>query len=151
MPAIFAFAFRQDGFGMVLSQALGSGLSVVRTERTGGPDLAGLPGLARLIRVVPTGDALALRRALTQALGNAMEKIGVASITEAEWQVLSWGPYALRDPLFMSDLVKFTNLIIKTVGLWRRLVAIQTRGRGYKASDGDGIFIAFAFLIAWTW
>jgi hypothetical protein len=77
MPAIFALAFRQDGFGTVLSQALGSGLSVVRTKRTGGPDLAGLPGLARLIWVVPTGDALALRSALTQALGNAMEKIGV--------------------------------------------------------------------------
>jgi ubiquinone/menaquinone biosynthesis C-methylase UbiE len=42
-----------------------------------------------------------------------------------------------------SKLVKFAKLIIKTIGLWRPLVAIQTGGKGYKESEGDGIFYSF--------
>jgi len=103
---VFALASRQDGFGMVLSQALATGLLVVCTERTGGPDLARLPGLSRFIRVVQSGDALALRRALTQALDDAIGKGRVAPITEAERQALSWRAYALRDLQFMSKILQ---------------------------------------------
>jgi starch synthase len=103
---VFALASRQDGFGMVLSQALASGLPVVCTDRTGGPDLARLPGLARLIRVVPAGDPHALRCALAQALDDATGKTKVAPITEAEREVLSWKAYALRDLQFIGRMFK---------------------------------------------
>ena len=59
-------ASRQEGFGVVLCQALASGLPLVCTDRTGGSDLAEMPGLARLIHVVPAGDPDALRRALAR-------------------------------------------------------------------------------------
>jgi glycosyltransferase involved in cell wall biosynthesis len=106
---VFALASREDGFGMVLSQALASGLSVVCTEFTGGPDLARVPGLARLIRVVPAGDPLALRCALTQALDDVTGKLGVAPITEAEREALSWRAYGLRDLQFISRLLQSSH------------------------------------------
>lgn len=102
---VFVLPSREDGFGVVLSQALSSGLSVVCTDRTGGPDLARLPGLSRLIRIVPAGDPDALRVALVQALGDAMGKTCVAAITEAERQTLDWSHCALREAQFMKDSV----------------------------------------------
>ena len=96
MAPVFVLASRQDGFGMVLLQALASGLLVVCTDRTGGADLARLPELARLIRIVPTGDPEALRVALTQALEQARDNGAKPMITEAERQSLSWREYALR-------------------------------------------------------
>jgi starch synthase len=93
---VFVLASREDGFGVVLCQALASGLPLVCTDRTGGSDLARLPGLGRLIRVVPTGDPDALRRALGQALDDATGKTAVAPITGAERENLTWRAYAMR-------------------------------------------------------
>jgi glycosyltransferase involved in cell wall biosynthesis len=103
---VFALASRQDGFGVVILQALASGLPIVCTERTGGVDLLHVPGLARLIRVVPPDDAPALRRALAQALEDATGETGVAPITKAEREALSWGRYALRDLHFMNEMLQ---------------------------------------------
>ncbi len=100
---VCVLASREDGFGVVLSQALSSGLHVVCTDRTGGPDLAQLPGLSRLIRTVAADDAAALRCALTQALDAATGKTYVAPITDAERQMLGWNCYARRDLEFMED------------------------------------------------
>jgi glycosyltransferase involved in cell wall biosynthesis len=93
---VFVLASRQDGLAMVLLQALASGLLVVCTDRTGGSDLARLPGFARLIRIVPTGDVGALHVALMQALEQTRDNRARPMITEAERQSLSWREYALR-------------------------------------------------------
>jgi starch synthase len=98
---VFVLPSREDGFGVVLSQALSSGLPIVCTDRTGGPDLAALPGLARLVRTVPVGDAQALRTALAHALDDATGKTGVEPITKAERELLGWRRYAERDLRFM--------------------------------------------------
>jgi glycosyltransferase involved in cell wall biosynthesis len=63
---IFVLASRQEGFGVVLSQALASGLPVICTDRTGGPDLAHTAALAARITVVPAGDLDALTRAIAE-------------------------------------------------------------------------------------
>jgi glycosyltransferase involved in cell wall biosynthesis len=64
---VFVLASRQDGFGMVLSQALASGLPVICTDdRTGGPDLAHSAALAARITVVPGGDLDALTHAIAE-------------------------------------------------------------------------------------
>jgi starch synthase len=102
----FALASREDGFGLVILQALASGLPVVCTERTGGAELLRVPGLARLIRVVPTDEPLALRRALAQALKDATGETGLAPITEAEREALSWRGYALRDLHLMKEMLQ---------------------------------------------
>ena len=92
---------REDGFGVVLSQALASGLTVVCTDKTGGPDLAALPGLGRLIHIVPSDDYEALARAISQALKNALGANAVAPISDDERQMLGWSCYAQRDLDFM--------------------------------------------------
>jgi alpha-maltose-1-phosphate synthase len=72
----FVLASRQDGFGMVLSQALASGLPVICTDRTGGADLAHTPALAARITIVSHGSVDALASAMAEKL--------------------SWGRYAQR-------------------------------------------------------
>ena len=109
---VFALASRQDGFGLVLLQALASGLLVVCTDRTGGPDLARLSGLIRLVRVVPSDDVKALRCALKKALSDAIGKM--MTITEAEREALSWRAYALRDLQFISGILKSPSSIAAT-------------------------------------
>ena len=94
---------REDGFGVVLSQALASGLKVVCTDQTGGPDLARLPGLARLIHIVPSDDVPALSAALEIALADAMGQ-RVEAITESERRMLGWRSYAERDLHFMRQV-----------------------------------------------
>jgi starch synthase len=101
---VFVLASREDGFGVVLCQALASGLPVVCTDRTGGPDLARLPGFGPLIRVVPAGDSDALRRALVEALDDATGKR--VEITHAERQALGWRRYALEHLELVNELVK---------------------------------------------
>jgi glycosyltransferase involved in cell wall biosynthesis len=103
---VFVLASHEDGFGYVLCQALASGLTLVCTDRTGGFDLAGLPGLARLIRVVPAGDPEALRRALAEALDDTTGKRSVAPITETERQALSWRRYASQHLELISDMLR---------------------------------------------
>jgi glycosyltransferase involved in cell wall biosynthesis len=100
----FVLASRQDGLAVVLCQALASGLPLVCTDRTGGSDLTTLPGLERLIRVVPAGDPDALRRAIAQALDDATGKTGVAPITSAERETLSWSAYAMRHLELMLEI-----------------------------------------------
>ena len=103
---VFALPSREDGFGLVLSQALASGLRIVCTNRTGGPDLVGLHSVARLIRIVPPEDVDALRRALTEALDDATGKTGVPPITEAERQVLSWKAHAQQHLQIIRDMLQ---------------------------------------------
>jgi alpha-maltose-1-phosphate synthase len=103
MAHVFVLPSREDGFGVVLSQALSCGLQVVCTDRTGGPDLAKLPGLARFIHVVSPDDSEALRQAILDALDAVAVGTGVAGITEVERETLGWRHYAARDLAFMRE------------------------------------------------
>src|SRR5439155_14232260 len=75
---VFVLASREEGLALVQCQALASGLPLVCTDRAGGSDLAALPGMARLIHVVPASDPKALRRVLTQALDDSTGNTGGA-------------------------------------------------------------------------
>jgi alpha-maltose-1-phosphate synthase len=103
---VFTLPSREDGFGVVLSQALACGLQVVCTDRTGGPDLAKLPGLSRLVHIVPADDPLALSNALEHALDAAVGNTDVAPITEMERRMLGWRSYAERDLRFMNEVLR---------------------------------------------
>jgi len=62
---VFAIASREEGLALVQLQALASGLPLVCTNRTGGADLSLPPGLASRIRVVSSGDANLLAKAIS--------------------------------------------------------------------------------------
>lgn len=89
-------ASREDGFGMVIPQALASGLPVICTDRTGGSDLASTPALAERITVVPSDDAVALATAI-QSLRDRLSKGGqLPPLTQKDREQLSWTSYARR-------------------------------------------------------
>ncbi|MGE0258496.1 MAG: glycosyltransferase family 4 protein [Alphaproteobacteria bacterium] len=93
---LFVLASRQDGFGMVLSQALASGLPIVCTDRTGGIDLARMPGFASRITVVSAGDAHALAEAIRGWRDRLRGGGQPPALGDDERQRLSWAAYARR-------------------------------------------------------
>ena len=92
---VFVLASRQEGFGVVLLQALASGLPVVCTTRTGGVDLALSPELAGRISLVPPDDAEALAEALARALEDGPGRNRIP-LPEADRNLLSWTAYGAR-------------------------------------------------------
>jgi glycosyltransferase involved in cell wall biosynthesis len=95
--SIFVLASREDGFGLVLVQALACGLPVVCTDRTGGEDLREFLEDPRWIIVVPHDDAGALREGIGEALRLAASQFGTRKILEEESMgKLSWRAYGLR-------------------------------------------------------
>jgi glycosyltransferase involved in cell wall biosynthesis len=101
--SIFVLPSRQDGFGLVLSQALVSGLRVVCTDRTGGPDLARLGSIGRLIEVVPADDPAALRKAIERGLDENRNQ-SILPIQPDEREMLGWKSYAIRTLRFMEQM-----------------------------------------------
>jgi glycosyltransferase involved in cell wall biosynthesis len=81
---------------MVLTQALASGLPVVCTNRTGGPDLAHTSALAARITVVPSGSVGALVEALEIWRDRIQAERMPAPLTNNDRESLSWAAYARR-------------------------------------------------------
>jgi alpha-maltose-1-phosphate synthase len=93
---VMVLASRQDGFGLVLAQALACGLPVVCTDRTGGVDLREMLDDPRWAVVVPHDDAEALRRGIEEALALAKTQAGRRELPGGARERLSWTAYARR-------------------------------------------------------
>ncbi|HEX3881959.1 MAG TPA: glycosyltransferase family 4 protein [Stellaceae bacterium] len=106
---VFVLASREDGFGVVLSQALAAGLPVICTDRTGGPELAYTPALAARITVVPAGDVEALAAALAMWRDRLRQGYPLPPLTEADREMLSWSAYARRHSAELERSVLLTN------------------------------------------
>src|SRR5262249_54127731 len=87
---VFVLASRQDGFGVVLSQALASGLPVICTDRTGGSDLAHTPALAARITVVPAGNLDALGSAIAWCCDRLRARAALPTLAATDRETLSW-------------------------------------------------------------
>jgi glycosyltransferase involved in cell wall biosynthesis len=99
----FVLASREEGFGLVLSQALASGLPVICTNETGGPDLAHTPALAERIIVTPAADVGAMSRAVATVRDRILGGTPFPALTESDRCALSWRAYAERHS---AELVK---------------------------------------------
>jgi starch synthase len=93
---VFVLPSRQDGFGMVLSQALACGLPLVCTDRTGGEDLREFLDDPSWVTVVPAGDAAALRHGIEQAIAKAGTQNGFRDILGSQRGRFSWRAYGER-------------------------------------------------------
>jgi glycosyltransferase involved in cell wall biosynthesis len=87
---------RQDGFGLVLAQALASGLPVICTDRTGGAELAHTPTLAKRIKVVPSDNLAALIAAISELRDRLEMSDWFPALTDADREALSWAAYGRR-------------------------------------------------------
>ncbi|OYU12439.1 MAG: hypothetical protein CFE38_08205 [Comamonadaceae bacterium PBBC1] len=102
----FVLASRQDGFGMVLGQALASGLPIVCTQDTGGFDLCHTAALTERIRVVPSNDVNALAAGMRQVAECLLFGSPFAELTEADRQTLNWSAYGSRYSDNLEKLLK---------------------------------------------
>ena len=92
----FILASREDGFGLVLAQALASGLPVICTDRTGGADLAHTPALAKYIMVVPSDDPAAMVGAIFELRARLETGKCFPPLTDTDRETLSWAAYGRR-------------------------------------------------------
>jgi glycosyltransferase involved in cell wall biosynthesis len=93
---VFILASREDGLGVVLPQALATGLPLICTDRTGGADLAHTPALAARIEVVPHGDVDALACAIARWRDRQRDGEKLPQLSETDRQELGWAAYARR-------------------------------------------------------
>ena len=92
----FVLASREDGFGVVLAQALASGLPVICTDRTGGADLAHTPALAQRITIIPHDDLCALVAAVAGLRDRHKAGERLPPLADADRETLSWKAYGRR-------------------------------------------------------
>jgi glycosyltransferase involved in cell wall biosynthesis len=93
---VFVLASREDGLGVVLPQALASGLPLICTDRTGGADLALTPALTAHITVVPHDDVGALAGAIAAWRDRWRDGERLPRLSEIDREKLSWAAYARR-------------------------------------------------------
>jgi glycosyltransferase involved in cell wall biosynthesis len=96
---------REEGMALVLAQALGCGVPVVCTDRTGGGDLKSLIAEPDAVEIVPAGDAGALEKALFRMLARAHQFLGRDLLGERGRDNLTWRAYGLRYSKRLEELV----------------------------------------------
>jgi len=91
---VLALPSREDGFGLVLSQGLACGLTLVASRATGGRDLLEMTDDREKVRLVPPGDLEALVLELRGALDRALQGPAERTLPEKTRERLSWGRFA---------------------------------------------------------
>jgi len=91
---IFCLPSIEEGFGMVILQAMASGLPVIASHATGGPDAG---GDGRELLIVPPGDSSALGDALDRLAGDPdfRRALGAAAATRVA-SGFTWDDYGRR-------------------------------------------------------
>jgi glycosyltransferase involved in cell wall biosynthesis len=93
---VLALASRQDGFGLVLTQALACGVPVVCSAMTGGSALAQWIQRPNALRVVPAQDPNALAAALSATLSELPPAGELRDLLGKNRDELSWPAWARR-------------------------------------------------------
>jgi len=97
---------REDGFGMVLIEALASGLPVIGSSKTGAPDLRELIASGKSVAIVPPADPVALRDAIEDMARHVETQGDDRQILSKMDKVnLSWAAYARRYSDFLQSIV----------------------------------------------
>ena len=97
---VFVLPSREDGFGMVLSQALSCGLPIVCSMDTGGRDIGELTGMKDWIFEMEEYTVEALKVEILKALEFAKR----CNPAELKLENLSWEAYGKRYGEFLSHL-----------------------------------------------
>jgi glycosyltransferase involved in cell wall biosynthesis len=104
---VFVLPSREDGFGMVLSQALACGLPIVCSKDTGGRDLREYLDDKKWIIEMPEYTADCLADCIVQALQlAASQPAGIRNYAGDAIQNLTWEAYGKRYYEFLRKLTK---------------------------------------------
>lgn len=92
----FVLASREDGFGMVLSQALATGLPILCTTNTGGADLRLTATLEERISIVEAGNGADLRDGIAALSRRLLHGAEFPPLSKPDLDALSWEAYGKR-------------------------------------------------------
>ena len=101
---IFILPSRQDGFGMVLSQALACNLPIVGSPDCGAPDLKEMVEFPESITIINDYSVDAVCLAIKEAMHN-YERLGNKRYAGNALQNLSWEAYGKRYAEFLHSII----------------------------------------------
>lgn len=96
MAKVFVLPSREDGFGMVLSQAVLCGLPIVCSKDTGGKDLQNFLNDKKWIISMKKHSVDELKNCIHEALNLARTQKGVRSYSNNDAVKLTWEAYGIR-------------------------------------------------------
>ncbi len=102
---IFVLPSRQDGFGMVLSQALACNLPIIGSKDCGAPDLQQMVEDPQFITLIEDYTSDALIKAMNQAMKN-YESLNGKIYAGTAIENLTWEAYGKRYAAFLQSIVK---------------------------------------------
>jgi alpha-maltose-1-phosphate synthase len=90
---IFVFPSLADGFGLVILEAMASGIPVIATDQTAGPEIieSGVDGW-----IVPAGDVVALRNTIEGAMQTRTQLAEMGIAARHKSLTWSWSSYRRR-------------------------------------------------------
>ncbi|WP_292948019.1 glycosyltransferase family 4 protein [Olleya sp. UBA1516] len=94
---------RQDGFGMVILEALACGLPIITSANTGGPDVKAKIDDKDSVIIMDSIDEIGLIKAL-QKFRNKRVKLTSCELTDADKEKYSWQSYGIRYSTFINSL-----------------------------------------------
>ena len=100
---IFVFPSRQDGFGMVLSQAVACNLPIVASKDCGAPDLKNMIELPEYISLIDEYTPEAIKKAIDESLMKYENLKGEVYAGDAIDQ-LTWKAYGDRYSTFLNKI-----------------------------------------------
>lgn len=104
MAKIFLFPSREDGFGMVLSQAMACNLPIVASPDCGGPDLKRMVDDPEYITIIKDYTIESICTAVQTALAN-YQKLANSIYAGKAIEDLSWDAYGRRYAAFISKKI----------------------------------------------
>lgn len=125
---VFIFPSRQDGFGMVLSQAVACNLPIVGSKDCGAPDLKSLVELPEYILLLDDYRP----ETLVSAMGKSLEtynKLDDNVYAGDAINQLTWKAYGER---YSKFLTKVMGGVIRITNLYRKFDVIMVGGWSYR-------------------
>jgi alpha-maltose-1-phosphate synthase len=100
---VFVFPSYFEGFGLVILEAMATGLPIITTDATAGPDLISIPGEGGWI--IPTGEVEALEEAMRHCLAHQREMHAVGEVGRAIASQYDWRAYGQNWRLLLERAV----------------------------------------------
>ena len=125
---VFVFPSRQDGFGMVLSQAVACNLPIAGSKDCGASDLQGMVELPEYIKLIDDYTPESVTKALKEVLKAYEQMNGKVYAGEAISR-LTWESYGKRYAAFLD---KMGGGNLKVLHLIRKYDVIMVGGWSYR-------------------